>query len=199
MPRMIEFFFDYGSPYSYIANAVLPDLARRHAAQIVYRPMLLGGVFKATGNQSPMFESVAPKRAYGVLALRRTTAQFGVPFEHNPHFPINTLELMRTAVAARHAGVFEPFHSAIYPAFWAKGRNLGDASVVAEVISAAGLDPAPLAELVATRAVKDELRTTTEEAVARGAFGAPSMFFGGDLYFGVDHLQYLERALENAP
>jgi 2-hydroxychromene-2-carboxylate isomerase len=195
MPRVIEFFYDYGSPYSYLANAVLPDLAKRHAAELVHRPMLLGGVFKATGNQSPMFESVAPKRAYGVRALRRAAAHYGVPFENNPHFPINTLALMRTAVAAQQAGVFERFHAAIYPAFWVTGLDLGDAAVVADVLSAAGLDAAQLAEQANRGAVKDELRASTEEAVARGVFGAPSIFFAGELYFGVDHLPFLERAL----
>ena len=200
MPRAIEFFFDYGSPYSYLANAVLPDFARRHAAELVYRPMLLGAVFKATGNQSPMMEPVAAKRIYGGRSLQRTAALHGVPFAANPHFPINTLALMRTAVAARHAGVFEAFHAAIYPAFWVEGRNLGDLEVVAEVVARAGLDAAKLAGLADTGPVKDELRATTEEAVARGAFGAPSLFFGGELYFGVDHLPFLERALrESAP
>ena len=199
MARAVEFFFDYGSPYSYLANAVLPDLARRSAAELIYRPMLLGGVFKATGNQSPMMEPVAAKRAYGGRALQRTAAFHGVPFAGNPHFPINTLALMRMAVAAQHAGVFERFHDAIYPAFWVKGQDLGDAAVVAEVVSAAGLDAAQLAEQANRSAVKEELRVSTEEAVARGAFGAPSIFFGGELYFGVDHLPFLERALrENA-
>ena len=200
MPRAIEFCFDYGSPYSYIANAVLPELARRHAAELVYRPMLLGAVFKETGNQSPMYESVAAKRAYGALALRRTAAHHGVAFEGNPHFPINTLVLMRTALAAQQAGVFAPFHAAVYPAFWVKGENLGDAAVVADLLAGAGLDAASLAERATTRAVKDELRANSEQAVARGAFGAPSIFFGGELYFGVDHLPYLERALaQSAP
>jgi 2-hydroxychromene-2-carboxylate isomerase len=194
----IEFFFDYGSPYSYLADAVLPDLARRHAAELVYRPMLLGGVFKATGNQSPMYESVAAKRAYGGVAMRRTAALCGVAVPHNPHFPINTLALMRTAVAAQHAGVFAPFHAAVYPAFWVEGRNLGSAEVLAEVLAAAGLDAAGLAKGAETGPVKDALRTATEEAVARGAFGAPSIFFAGELYFGVDHLPFLERALEGA-
>jgi 2-hydroxychromene-2-carboxylate isomerase len=199
MARTIEFFFDYGSPYSYLANAVLPDLARRHAAELVYRPMLLGGVFKATGNQSPMYESVTAKRAYGAAAMRRTAALCGVPVPHNPHFPINTLSLMRTAVAAQQAAVFAPFHAAMYPAFWVKGENLASADVVARVIADAGLDPAELTQRAETAAAKDELRATTEEAVVRGAFGAPSIFFAGELYFGVDHLPFLERALsENA-
>lgn len=198
MTRTIEFFFDYGSPYSYLANAVLPDLAQRHAAELVYRPMLLGAVFKAIGNQSPVQLPVASKRAYGALALRRTAAYYGVAIAMNPHFPINTLALMRAAVAAQHASVFERFHAAIYPAFWVKGLDLGEAAVVADVVSAVGLDAAQLAEQANRGAVKDELRASTEEAVARGAFGAPSIFFGGELYFGVDHLPFLERALEGS-
>jgi 2-hydroxychromene-2-carboxylate isomerase len=197
--RSIEFFFDYGSPYSFLANAVLPDLARRHAAELIYRPMLLGAVFKATGNQSPALEPVAAKRAYGALALRRTAAYYGVSIAMNPHFPINTLALMRTAVAAQHAGSFERFHAAVYPAFWEKGLALGDPAVVADLISSAGLDAEQLAAQANSGAVKEELRTTTEEAIARGAFGAPAIFFGGELYFGVDHLPFLERALETRP
>ena len=196
--RTIEFFFDYGSPYSYLANAALPDLARRHAAELVFRPMLLGGVFKATGNQSPMQLAVAAKRAYSGVTLRRTAAYLGVPIESNPHFPINTLPLMRMAVAAQHAGVFAPFHAAVYPAFWVKGLDLGNAAVIGDVVAGAGLDAAQLAERAEARAVKDELRATTDEAIARGAFGAPSLFFAGELYFGVDHLPYLERALEHS-
>jgi 2-hydroxychromene-2-carboxylate isomerase len=123
-----------------------------------------------------------------------------VAVPHNPHFPINTLALMRTAVAAQQEGVFTPFHAAVYPAFWAKGENLGSAEVLAAVLADAGLDAAALARRAETGAVKEELRATTEEAVARGAFGAPSIFFAGELYFGVDHLLFfLDRALsENA-
>jgi 2-hydroxychromene-2-carboxylate isomerase len=196
MAKTLEFFFDYGSPYSYLANALLPGLAQRHGAALVHRPMLLGGVFKATGNQSPMLEPVAPKRAYGGLALRRTASHYGIPFESNPHFPINTLALMRVAVAAQQTGVFEPFHAAIYPAFWVKGLDLGDHAVIGEVAASAGLDARALAERAESEAVKAQLRATTEEAVARGAFGAPTFFYAGELFFGVDHLPYLERALE---
>lgn len=191
----IEFFFDYGSPYSYLADAVLPDLARRHSVELVYRPMLLGGVFKATGNQSPMYESVTAKRAYGAVAMRRTAELCGVAVPHNPHFPINTLALMRTAVAAQQAGVFARFHAAVYPAFWAQGENLGSPEVLAAVLTGAGLDAAALAKGAETGPVKEALRAATEEAVARGVFGAPSIFWAGELYFGVDHLPFLERAL----
>jgi 2-hydroxychromene-2-carboxylate isomerase len=193
--RRLEFFFDYGSPYSYLANSRLPALAERIAAEVRYRPMLLGGVFKATDNRSPALEPCEPKRSYGAHELRRWIAHLGVPFSGNPHFPINTLLLMRTAVAAQHAGVFEPFHRAIYPAFWAKGENLGEPEVVARVVEQAGLDRLALLEGAADAAVKAELRATTEEAVARGAFGAPTFFVGDEMFFGNDRLDFVERAL----
>ena len=191
----VEFFFDYGSPYSYLADAILPELCARTGAELVHRPMLLGGVFQATGNQSPAFEPVAAKRAYGGVALLRTAEHHHVRFARNPHFPISTLQLMRMAIAAQRQGVFERFHAAIYPAFWREGRDLGDAAIVAEVVAGAGLDAARLAEAAADPEVKAALREATEEAVARGAFGAPSCFVGDALFFGVDHLPYLERAL----
>jgi 2-hydroxychromene-2-carboxylate isomerase len=158
--------------------------------------MLLGGVFKATGNQSPAIEPVAAKRAYGGKVLRRTAAHFGIPLGSNPHFPINTLGLMRRALAAQQAGDFERFHLAVYPAFWIDGRDLGDPGVIAEVLTNAGLDAAKLADLAAGDGAKAALRANTEEAVARGAFGAPTCFLGDEMFFGVDHLPHLERALE---
>jgi 2-hydroxychromene-2-carboxylate isomerase len=199
MPRSVEFFFDYGSPYSYLANALLPGVAGRSGAEIVHRPMLLGGVFKATGNQSPMVEPVAAKRAYSGLMLQRSAAHHGIRFQANPHFPINTLALMRAAVAAQRDGVFDAFHAAIYPAFWVRGLDLGDPAVVAQVLSAAGLDAAKLADRATHDDVKAELRATTEEAIARGAFGAPTFFFRDQMFFGTDHLPFLERALQESP
>jgi len=199
MPRSIEFFFDYGSPYSYLANALLPGLAARTDADIVYRPMLLGGVFKATGNRSPAFEPVEAKRAHGGESLRRWLAHHAVPFAGNPHFPIDTLGLMRSCVAAQREGVFAAFHAAIYPAFWVAGENLGDPRVVSAVLGAAGLDAPKLVECAASADIKAQLRATTEEAVARGAFGAPTFFLGDAMYFGVDQLPLLERALEECP
>jgi 2-hydroxychromene-2-carboxylate isomerase len=194
MPRL-EFFFDYGSPYSYLANSRLPELAERTGTELSYRPMLLGGVFKATGNSSPAVDPCEAKRAYGGLELRRWVTHLGVPFRANPHFPINTLLLMRTAVAAQHAGVFEPFHRAIYPAFWAEGENLGEPEVLTRVLEKAGLDARALLEGASDPAVRAELRATTEEAVARGAFGAPTFFVGDEMFFGNDRLDFVERAL----
>ena len=194
MPRL-EFFFDYGSPYSYLADSRLPALAERTGAELTYRPMLLGGVFKATGNQSPAVQPCEAKRAYGFLELRRWVAHLGVPFEGNPHFPINTLLLMRTAVAAQHAGVFELFHRAVYPAFWAEGENLGEPEVVGRVVEKTGLDARALLEAAGSPDVKAELRAATEEAVARGAFGAPTFFVGDEMFFGNDRLDFVERAL----
>ena len=191
----LEFFFDYGSPYSYLADSRLPALAERTGAEVRYRPMLLGGVFKATGNSSPVANPCEAKRAYAGLELQRWVARLGVPFSGNSHFPINTLLLMRTAVAAQQAGSFEPFHRAIYPAFWAEGENLGEPEVVARVLEKAGLDAPALLEGAGDAAVKAELRANTDEAVARGAFGAPTFFVGDEMFFGNDRLDFVERAL----
>jgi 2-hydroxychromene-2-carboxylate isomerase len=194
MPRL-EFFFDYGSPYSYLADSRLSALAERTGAEVRYRPMLLGGVFKATGNESPVLQSCEAKRSYGALELQRWVDYLGVPFLGNPHFPINTLLLMRTAVAAQHAGVFEPFHRAVYPAFWTDEEDLGEPEVVGRVVEKTGLDARALLEAAGDPVVKAELRATTEETVARGAFGAPTFFVEGEMFFGNDRLDFVERAL----
>ena len=195
MPRL-EFFFDYGSPYSYLADSRLSVLAERTGAELSYRPMLLGGVFEATGNQSPVLQPCEAKRSYGALELRRWVAYLGVPFLGNPHFPVNTLLLMRTAVAAQQAGVFEPFHRVVYPAFWADGENLGEPEVVGRVVEKAGLDGRALLEAAGDPGVKAELRATTEEAVARGAFGAPTFFVGKKMFWGHDRILLLEAYLK---
>jgi 2-hydroxychromene-2-carboxylate isomerase len=198
-PRRLEFFFDYGSPYSYVADALLPALCARAGAELVYRPMLLGGVFKATGNRSPAQEPIEAKRRYGGLTLRRYAEEAGLPPPGNPHFPIDTLALMRTAVAAQRAGVFPTFHRAVYPAFWSRGLDLGSRDVLAGVLRAAGLDADALIAASADPEVKAELRANTEEAVARGVFGAPACFVGDQLFFGSDHLRFAERALKEIP
>ena len=158
--------------------------------------MLLGGVFKATGNRSPAQEPVEPKRAYGGIEMGRWVAFYDVPFQGNPHFPIDTLRIMCMAHAAQRAGVFERYHAALYPAFWVDGRNLGDEAVLSALLDAAGLDASALLEAAADPEVKASLRATTDEAVARGAFGAPTFFVGDEMFFGADRLPFVERALD---
>ncbi len=191
----LEFFFDYGSPYSYLADTQLAGLCERSGCELVYRPMLLGGVFKATGNRSPAQEPVEAKRAYGGVEMGRWVAFYDVPFQGNPHFPIDTLRIMRVAHAAQRADVFERYHAALYPAFWVDGRNLGDETVLSALLDAAGLGARALLEAAADPEVKASLRATTDEAVARGAFGAPTFFVGDEMFFGADRLPFVERAL----
>ena len=198
LPQALEFFYDYGSPYSYIANSQLAGLVERTGCQIEYRPMLLGGVFKATGNQSPALEPVDAKRNYFGIEMQRWVEHDGLAFRSNPPFPVNTLGLMRCAHAAQACGVFETFHAAVFSAFWEQQKNLGDPEVLAGELEACGLDAARLAAVAAEPEVKGALRTTTEEAVARGVFGAPSFFVGKELYFGSDRLAFVEAALESA-
>jgi 2-hydroxychromene-2-carboxylate isomerase len=191
----VEFFYDYGSPYSYIADSRLSGLVARTGAEVIYRPMLLGGVFKATGNRSPFVEPVAAKRKYFSIELHRCVKHLGVDFTQNPHFPINTLGLMRTAYAARALGMFEPFHAAIYRAFWTAGADLGSSDVVVDVLNVAGLDGKTIVEAARGDDAKAALRATTDEAVERGIFGAPTFFVGDEMFFGNDRMEWVEEAL----
>jgi 2-hydroxychromene-2-carboxylate isomerase len=193
MARELEFFFDYGSPFSYLADSQLKALAERTGARVIYRPMLLGGVFKETGNSSPI--AIEAKRKYSNVDLERWAKHYGVPALHNAHFPINTIRLMRGAIAAERLGVFPAYHRAIYDAFWRDGLNLGDAAVVREVLERAGLDAERIAAASEEHAVKDALRASTEAAVARGAFGAPTFFVGDQMFWGNDRLMFVEQAL----
>ena len=194
--RTIEFFFDYGSPTAYLAYTQLPGIARRTGAKPVYRPMLLGGVFKATGNHSPV--TIPAKGVWMNADLKRFAARYGVPFAHNPHFPINTLNLMRGAVAADIEGRLVPYSDAIYRAMWVDRRNMEDPIVIGGVLREAGFDPAAMMAAIGTADVKDRLRLNTEEAVARGVFGAPTCFVGTEMFFGQDRLDFVEEELRKA-
>ncbi len=196
--KTIEFLFDYGSPYSYIADSIIDAVADRTGATVVRQPILLGGVHKATENQSPALESCVPKRNYGGITMKRWVAKHGVAFQPNPFFPINTLAAMRMAVAAKHMGVFETFHPAVFKSFWVDGKNMGDAEVFGAVLTDAGLDAAALFAKSQEQEIKDELKSETERAVDRGVFGAPTFFVGDEMYFGQDHLPFLEADLKAA-
>lgn len=193
--KQIEFFFDVGSPASYLAWTQLPGIGTASGAALVYRPFLLGGVFQATGNQSPM--EIAPKGRYVFDDLMRHAGRYGVPLQQNPHFPINTLLLMRGAVAMqlRHVERFNAYLTAVFHAIWIDGRDMNDASVVAGVLQKAGIDPAMLMAEATSADVKGALRKTTDEAVARGVFGAPTMFVGSTMFFGQDRLDFVREAL----
>ena len=193
MSKTVEFFFDFGSPTSYLAWTQLPHIAVAAGAQIVWRPMLLGGVFKASGNQSPV--SIPAKGRYMLQDLARFARRYEVPLAFNPHFPINTLQLMRGAVAYLDSEQFQPYAKAVFEALWVQQQNLGNPEVVAAVLSAAGLDAAEFERLVGDEAVKQRLKDNTEEAIRRGVFGAPTFFVGSEMFFGQDRLDFVAEAL----
>ena len=195
MSKTVEFFFDFGSPASYLAWTQLPQLCAAHGAALVYRPMLLGGVFQATGNASPV--TVPAKGAYTFKDFSRFARRYGVPLNFNPNFPINTLALMRaaTGVQLHMPERFDEFVTAIYTAIWVEALHLGDPAVVGQVLAKAGFEPQSILALTAQQDVKDALKATTEEAVRRGVFGAPSMFVGDELFFGQDRLDFVREAL----
>ena len=195
MTKAVEFYFDVGSPASYLAATRLPKLCADAGAALVYKPMLLGGVFQATGNQSPMM--VAPKGRYVFDDLSRHAQRHGIALKHNPHFPIHTLSLMRgaTAMQLRHPDRFLAYLDVMWRAIWVDGRDLNDGSVVAAVLQRNGFDPAAVMAEATDPEVKATLKSTTEEAVARGVFGAPTMFVGSSMYFGQDRLEFVREAL----
>jgi len=192
--KTIEFFFDFGSPTTYLAHTQLPRIARETGAALQYRPMLLGGVFKATGNTSPV--TVPAKGRWMGQDIARWAKRWGVPFTFNPHFPINTLTLMRGAVGLqmRQPASFTRYVDAVFQAMWVTPRNLGDAAVLAATLTEAGFDAEAFVALVGDPEVKARLVANTEEAVARGAFGAPSCFVGDQLFFGQDRLDFVREA-----
>ena len=194
MTKTVEFFYDFGSPTVYLAATQLPAIAAAVGATIDWRPMLLGGVFKSTGNQSPVV--VPAKAAYMNNDLERFAKRYGVPFRFNPHFPINTLALMRGAVAYQNDGVVSStYRDAIFMAIWVEARNLNEPDVIGQVLSDAGLDPAELMNRIGQQTVKDQLIANTEEAVNRGVFGAPTFFVGEQMFFGQDRLDFVAEAL----
>jgi len=193
MAQQVEFFFDYGSPFSYLADTQLAALERRTGASVIYRPMLLGAVLKETGNASPV--TVPAKGRYMGVELQRWARRYGVPFAANKFFPINTIRLMRGAVAAQQAECFAEYHRAIYPAFWVDGANLGEPEVIRTVLDKAGLNVDLILARIEEPDVKEQLRLNTEEAVRRGVFGAPTFFVGEEMFWGNDRLMFVEEAL----
>lgn len=195
MSKQVEFFFDVGSPASYLAWTQLASIAQRHNAEIVWRPMLLGAVFQAVGNTSPA--AVPAKGAYMLKDLKRFSAIYDVPFRFNPFFPVNTMQLMRGVAAYLVTPKFESYLSAIFNGLWAEKLNMESPEVVAEVLSKVGIEATDFMARISEPEVKARLKSSTEEAVARGVFGAPSFFVNGEMFFGQDRLSFVEDALRD--
>ncbi|ETK22077.1 2-hydroxychromene-2-carboxylate isomerase [Pseudomonas sp. FH1] len=195
MSKTLEFFFDLGSPATYLAYTQLPALCASTGTQLIYKPMLLGGVFKATGNASPI--TVPAKGRYMFDDLARYARRYNVPLTFNPHFPINTLLLMRavTGIQLRQPQRFDDFVDCLFRALWVDGRHLGDTNIVAAVLTEHGFSPEEVLTLANDEAVKTALKDNTDQAVQRGVFGAPSLFVGNQLFFGQDRLDFVREAL----
>jgi 2-hydroxychromene-2-carboxylate isomerase len=192
----IDFIFDFGSPNGYLAWQVLPGIAERTGATINLIPCLLGGIFKATNNASPMvaFGNVKGKLAYEGLETRRFVARHGIDrFRQNPHFPVNTLLIMRGLVAAKRMGVGDAYLDTVLKAMWEDGEKMDDPDVVRRVLDAAGLPGEALIAATQDPEVKAELVANTEAAVARGVFGIPTFFVGDEMFFGKDRLGQVEE------
>jgi 2-hydroxychromene-2-carboxylate isomerase len=195
MAKMVEFFFDVGSPAAYLAWTQMPRIAAETGAEVIDRPFLLGGVFQSTANKSPM--EVPAKGKYVLEDLTRFAKRYGVPFAQNPNFPINTLTLMRGAIALQmhEPQKLKPYLDAVFRAMWVDGKNLTDPATVAGVLQGAGFNPQELLALTADPQVKDKLKAVTQEAVDRGAFGAPTFFINGRMYWGQDRLDFIKEEL----
>ena len=194
----VQFQFDFGSPNAFLVHRVIPQIERRTGVRFTYVPILLGGLFKLTGNQSPAtaFAGIRNKPEYNQLEMRRFIARHAIAdFAFNPHFPVNTLQLMRGAVASQELGVFERYIDAVFDAMWTKGLDMGQPEIVATTLGEAGL---PVEQLVARSQapeIKQRLLDNTQTAFERGAFGSPSFLVGNDLYFGKDRLGEVEEAI----
>lgn len=197
MSKTVEFLFDFGGPNSYLAHKVLPDLCARTGAEAVYTPILLGGLFKLTNNQAPLirYAETPAKRNYEMLEFDRFVKAHNIPFRMNPHFPINSLHLMRGAVAAQHLGCFMPYVEAIMAAMWEKEINVGDPDAVRSVLDDADLNSAALLAKADDPDVKAELVANTDKAAERGAFGVPTFFVGTEMFWGKERMGQVEDAL----
>ena len=199
---VVEFHFDFGSPNAYLAHRVIPAIEQRTGVRFGYVPVLLGGVFKATGNRSPVeaFAGIANKRAFMELETRRFIARHNIDdFRRNPHFPVNTLVLMRGAVAASHEGCFERYVDVVYRNMWSEPKKMDEMEVIQRALADGGLDGVRLLERAQSPEVKQELIRNTEASVARGTFGSPTFFVDEEMFFGKDQLRDVEEEIGRRP
>jgi 2-hydroxychromene-2-carboxylate isomerase len=197
----VEFHFDFGSPNAYLAHLVVPEVERRTGAKFEYVPVLLGGVFKMTNNRSPAesMASIKNRLEYEQLERQRFIRRHGIAqFAWNPFFPVNTLLIMRGAVAAQLEGVFARYVGEVFKAVWADEKKTDDPEVVRDVLKRSGFDADALLARTQEPEVKDRLLKNTQESVARGAFGGPTFFVGNEIFFGKDRLRDVEEEIGRA-
>ena len=199
MAHRVEFHFDFGSPNAYLAHLVIPAIEKRTGARFVYVPVLLGGVFKATGNVSPAvsLRGIKNKGEYAARETRRFVAKHGITrFAPNPFFPVNTLQIMRGAVAAQRLDCFARYVDEVYRHMWADPKKMDESAVIRAALLESRLPADELLAHAADPDVKQELLSNTEASVARGVFGSPSFFVGDELFFGKDRLREVEEEIE---
>jgi 2-hydroxychromene-2-carboxylate isomerase len=194
----VEFHFDLGSPNAYLSHRVIPDIEKRTGVKFEYVPILLGGVFKLTNNRSPAesLRGIKNKPEYERLETRRFIQSHGINrFQMNPYFPVNTLMLMRGAIAAQSLGVFERYVDEMFRDMWAEPKKLDDPQVWRAALSESGLPTERIAELIETPKVKEQLLANTQRSVERGTFGAPTFYVGDEIFFGKDRLRDVEELI----
>jgi 2-hydroxychromene-2-carboxylate isomerase len=199
MNPTVQFLFDFGSPNAYLSHKVIPALESRCGLRVEYVPILLGGLFKLSNNRSPMeaYAAIPNKLAYERLEMERFITQHGLDrFRFNPFFPVNTLKIMRGAVAAAALGCFETYVDAVFAAMWERQLNMDDPAQIVQVLTEAGLDAAALLERAQDADCKARLAANTQTAFERGAFGAPTFFVGDQMYFGKDRLRDVEEQVQ---
>lgn len=200
MPKQVEFFYDFTSPTAYLAWRRLPGVLERTGASVKYRPMFLGGVMQTTGNRPP---GTLPQKAKWMAEdLQRWAKKYNTPYKLNPHFPMMTLMVQRAAQEWVERPDFQTYMKAIFEAAWQDQKNIADKAVLAEVLTTAGFSPEEFFAATENPANKEKLKATTDEAVARGVFGAPTFFVqtpdGEEMHFGQDRLDFVEDALKRA-
>lgn len=196
MSKTVEFFYDFTSPTAYLAWARLPDIVKRTGGKLVYRPMFLGGVMQTTGNRPP--GTLPQKGAWMAADLARWARRFNTPYKPNPHFPMMTLMVQRAAHGWLDRPDFDKYLAAIFNAAWRDQKNIADKAVLTEVLASAGFSAEDFFAATENPANKEKLKATTDEAVARGVFGAPTFFVGDEMHFGQDRLDFVEEALARA-
>jgi 2-hydroxychromene-2-carboxylate isomerase len=194
----VEFHFDFGSPNAYLSHLVIPAIQKRTGVKFQYVPVLLGGVYKLTNNRSPAetLRGIRNKPEYERLETERFIRRHGITrFQTNPYFPVNTLMMMRGAIAARSLGVFERYVDEMFRNMWAEPKKMDDPAVFRTVLTSAGFDADGIFRLIETREVKDELLHNTERSVKRGTFGSPTFYVDDEIFFGKDRLRDVEEMI----